>query len=208
MDYPDGSSVHARYDAAGNIVRVVNQNGTEASDHYDAANRLIGPRSRTPGTDRPEVERFEYDGVGRLIAASSAKCSIRKVVTDSSGVGTEYSYVWAGSLLIEEYENGVLVRTYVYGVGFGPLRLAVTKNGRAEYFYVHDGRGLVRGLVLSTDPNAFAEKYTHELTGAAYMKEINGVSVGTACARRDPVRFVEFHPLGQRRLGGVGLAQR
>jgi hypothetical protein len=57
------------------------------------------------------------------------------------------------------------------------VQLTVNKNGRAEFIYIHNGRGLASGMVRNHDPNSFAEKYRYELTGAAFMTEIDGISV-------------------------------
>jgi hypothetical protein len=48
---------------------------------------------------------------------------------------------------------------------------------RADHLYVHDGRGLVSGLVSLGGANAFAEKYGYEMTGAPFLTEIAGVPV-------------------------------
>ena len=56
--------------ANGNVVRVVDQNGNETVNRFDAANRLVERRHRLADATEPLVERFEFDPVGRLIAAS------------------------------------------------------------------------------------------------------------------------------------------
>jgi len=51
----------------------------------------------------------------------------------------------------------------------------VNNNGaQSSYYFTLNGKGLASGLLHTRDPNAFAEKYGYELTGASYMKEING----------------------------------
>ena len=59
-----------------------------------------------------------------------------------------------------------------------PAQLSVVKDGsRTDYAFVHDGRGQASGLVPVLDPNAFAERYGHEITGASFMKEIDGKAI-------------------------------
>lgn len=191
--YLQFGDVSFAYDAAGNCIRKGTANPGFCLYAYDAEHRLVKAECFDARAERTQTIEYFYDPLGR---------QIRKVVTDSAGDSTEYSYVWAGSLLIEEYENGVLVRSYVYGVGSQPVRLAVTKHGRSDYFYVHNGRGSVSGLVLSTDPNAFAEKYIYELTGAAHVKEINGVSV--ALPSRGATRSALLNSIISGSFGSIG----
>ena len=156
------------YDDAANTVRMGTDNPGFCLYTYDGANRLVKVECYDANAQRTKTIEYEYDGLGRLV---------RKVVTNAAGVATETTYVWAGTTLLEEYEDGVLVRTYVYSIGSQPARLTVNRDGRTDYFYVHDGRGMVAGLVRANDPNAFAERYGYEITGNAYLKEVDGVSV-------------------------------
>ena len=154
------------YDAAGNCIRADRPSTGFWLYTYDADNRLIEAQCfDTTGRLVLTID-YTYDALGR---------QVRKVVTDAAGATTVYEYVWAGSILIEEYENGQLVRTYLYGIGSRPARLSV--KGAADYVFIHNGRGLASGLVPSIDPNAFAEKYGYEVTGSAFMSEVDGVSV-------------------------------
>ena len=139
-----------------------------ASTRTTATTDWSRPSASTPSFAAQLIE-YSYDALGRLV---------RKVVTDHAGTTTEYTYVWAGTVLLEEYENGVLMHTYVYGLGTRPARLSVDRGGgRTDYLFVHDGRGQASGLVVGTDPNAFAERYGYEISGGSFMKEIDGVPV-------------------------------
>ena len=62
-------------------------------------------------------------------------------------------------------------------MGSLPALLRTWRPVRADHLYVHDGRGLVSGLVGLGYPNAFAEKYGYEVTGAPFISEIAGVPV-------------------------------
>ncbi len=157
-----------RYDAVGNIIERSSDNPGVCLSTYDAANRLIKVECFDKNAKRTTAIEYEYDALGRLV---------RKIVTNRDGEVTETTFTWAGTTLLEEYENGILVQTYVYGIGSQPARLTVTRDGRVDYLYVHDGRGLVVGLVRADDPNAFAERYGYEITGAAYVTEIDGIKV-------------------------------
>jgi YD repeat-containing protein len=157
------------HDAAGNVTRRGTDNPGFCLYTYDADNRLVKTECFDKTLVRTQLIEYVYDALGRLV---------RKVVTDGADNSSETTYVWAGTVLLEEYENGVLVRTYVYGLATRPARLTVDKDGsRTDYVYVHDGRGQASGLVVGTDPNAFAERYGYEITGASFMKEIDGLPV-------------------------------
>jgi hypothetical protein len=156
------------YDANGNCVCKESSNPGFCLYTYDQDNRLIKSECyNVNGQIRQTIEYF-YDALGR---------QVRKVVTDEDGVTTDYTYVWAGSLLIEEYENGKLARTYFYGIGATPAQMSSHRNGRTDFSYIVNGGGRVSGLLPKNDPNAFAEKYGYEVTGAHFMKEIQGVKV-------------------------------
>ncbi|MBI5716982.1 MAG: RHS repeat protein [Burkholderiales bacterium] len=155
-------------DAAGNTVRKGTDNPGFWLYTYDALGRLTKAERFDVNGRRIQTIEYEYDALGR---------QVRKTVTDRDGAATVTEYVWSGSTLLEEYENGVLVRTYVYGIATDPARLTVDRGGRADYWYLHNGRGLAAGLVKASDPNSFAERYGYEITGFSFMKEIGGIKV-------------------------------
>jgi YD repeat-containing protein len=156
------------YDAVGNTIRKGTDNPGWCLYTYDGQNRLVKVECFDAHGTRTKTIEYEYDAVGRLV---------HKVITDAAGVVTETTYVWSGTTLLEEYENGVLVRTYVHSIGSQPARLTVTRGGRDDYLYIHDGRGLVAGLVRAADPNEFAERYGYEITGNPYLKQVDGIDV-------------------------------
>jgi YD repeat-containing protein len=156
------------YDAAGNTTRKGTDNPGFCLYTYDAKNQLTKSECFDVNAQRTQTIEYEYDALGRLV---------RKTVTDRAGTVTVIEFVWSGTTLLEEYENGVLVRTYVYSLDTSPARLTVDQGGRSDYWFVHNGRGLAAGLVRATDLNAFAERYGYELTGYSFMKEIDGLKV-------------------------------
>ena len=157
------------YDANGNCVRKESSNPGSCSYTYDRDNRLVKVECHDQHDQSGQTIDYFYDVLGRLV---------RKVVTDTSGVSTEFTYAYASSLLIEEYENGVLVRTYLYGMGATPVQLSSHQGRRTDYIYVFDGSGLASGLVQKVGPNAFAERYFRGLAGESRVIQINGVKVG------------------------------
>jgi YD repeat-containing protein len=156
------------YDRSGACIRKESEKTGFCLYAYDAANRLIRVDCYDVAAHLIQTIEYEYDALGRLI---------RKTVTDGAGQSTVYTYAWIGSLLAEEYEDGALARSYVYGIGAAPVRLTSQKAG-ADFTYILNGRGLVSGLVRNDDPNTFAEKYGYELTGDVFMTEIDGMPVG------------------------------
>ncbi|MEU9961256.1 DUF6531 domain-containing protein [Streptomyces sp. NPDC050982] len=154
-------------DATGDVVRRTGPHGT-CLYTYDTEHRLVRLECFDPTGQLRLVVAYSYDALSRLVS---------RTVTDAAGVTTEHAYVWAGDVLLEEYENSVLARTYIHSVGSLPALLRTWRPVRADHLYVHDGRGLVTGLVGLGYPNAFAEKYGYEVTGAPFISEIAGVPV-------------------------------
>ncbi|MGH9966948.1 MAG: DUF6531 domain-containing protein [Pyrinomonadaceae bacterium] len=156
------------YDASGNCISRRTSNPGLCLYTYDQNDRLTKAEFFDVLGNRIQTIEYFYDALGR---------QVRKVVTGRTGEQTEYTYVWAGNTLLEEYENGRLVRTYVYSLAI-PARLIVGGDGGSvDYTYVMNGRGLASGMVPTRNPNAFAERYGYEVTGASFMKEIDGVAV-------------------------------
>jgi YD repeat-containing protein len=154
-------------DASGDIVRRTGPGGT-CRYRYDGEHRLVRLECFDPAGRLRLIVIYAYDPLGRLVL---------RTVTDAAGVTTEAAYVWGGEVLLEEYENGPLARSYLHSVGSLPAQLKTTRPVRASHLYVHDGRGLASGLVQLGGANAFAEKYGYEVTGAPFLTEIAGVPV-------------------------------
>jgi YD repeat-containing protein len=164
-NYQSFGKLYFLYDANGNCIRKGKSNPGYCDNTYDQDNRLIKCECYDSKGNKTQTIEYFYDSLGR---------QIRKVVTDRRGEITETTYVWLGNILIEEYENGVLVRSYLYGNGSIPVQLSTNKG---TYYYTHNGSGLASGLVYKHDPSKFAEKYRYELTGASGIAEINGVKL-------------------------------
>jgi RHS repeat-associated protein len=71
--------------------------------------------------------------------------------------GNTSNYVLDNNRVIEEWEDGNLVRKFIYGVGIDePL---VMKTGGSKYFYHFDALGNVRNLTDSTGTTVASYKY-------------------------------------------------
>jgi YD repeat-containing protein len=155
------------YDRNGNCVRKESANPGFCLYTYDDANRLVKVECYDANAHLLKTIEYFYDALGR---------EVKRVVTEAAGGKTETTSVWTGLLLAEEYADGELARSYVYGTGALPVRLSAKKTNE-DFTYVVNGRGLVTGLVRQDDPNAFAEKYGYEVTGAAFLTEVAAVPV-------------------------------
>lgn len=167
-NYQDFGKISFSYDANGNCIRKGKSNPGYCEYTYDQDNKLIKSLCYDAQGNQKQTIEYFYDSFGR---------QVRKIVTDMSGSITDYTYVWGGSILLQEYENGVLVRTYCYGIGSTPVQLSDSKGGR-HYYYTHNGKGLASGLLHQKDPYKFVETYFHEFAGGSFMKEINGIPIG------------------------------
>jgi YD repeat-containing protein len=155
--YQNFGKLSFAYDANGNCTRKGKSNPGYCDYTYDQDNRLIKSECYDAQGNKTQMIEYSYDSLGR---------QVRKVVTDKNGNITETTYVWVRNILIEEYENGVLVRTYFYGIDSMPVQLSGNKG---SYYYTLNGNGLVSGLVVKHDVYAFADKYRYEVLGAAGM---------------------------------------
>jgi YD repeat-containing protein len=191
--YEKFGDVEFAYDANGNCVRRGTKNPGFCLFTYDDKNRLVKVECFDAQARRTQTIEYFYDAFGR---------QVRKVVTDAAGVITEYTYVWLGNTLIEEYENGVLLHTYVYALGSRPAQLSVENGVRSDYTYVLTGRGAAGGVVRRDDANAFAEKYRYEVTGAPFVKELGGMSIPFP-DRRETVSGLKNSILGGDVFGSV-----
>lgn len=177
--YRDFGPFSFEYDANGNCLRKGKSNPGYFVLTYDQNNNLVRSEYYSfQGKKRIKTQTIEYfyDSFGRLV---------RKAVTDKNGQVIEYTYVYRGFFLLEEYENGVLVRTYLYG-GSMPVQLTLYTGGlQFKYYYTYNGKALATGLLNEIDPYAFAETYRWEFTGACSIREIGGVLVAIPSSSSD-----------------------
>ena len=78
-------------------------------------------------------------------------------------VATETIYVSTGTTLLED-RNGVSFGRDVSSIDSRPARLTVNRDGRNDYLYVHDGRG-VSPASSTRRSERIAERYGYESPG-------------------------------------------
>jgi YD repeat-containing protein len=174
-------STHYEYDPAGNLIRVVDPNGTVTCYEYDALNRLRAEiRNCRPGEPpRPDVNvttRFEYDPNGNLIrrvnprgfATVYAYDAADRLIaaTDALSQTTTYAYDPDGNLIALtdpaemtiRYEYDLLdrrtaeIRNFREGEPPGPDVNVTTR-------YEYDPAG---NLIRRVDPNGIAACYEYD----------------------------------------------
>jgi len=108
---------------------------------YDCENRLLTAAG----------ESFKYDFAGRRIRRTSG--------------GVTVSYVYDGTNIIAEYEDGELVRKYVHGPRIDEPVCMIIVDGETEtrYYYHYDGLGSVVGL--SDEDGYLREYYEYDVFG-------------------------------------------
>ena len=116
--YADGTTRHFERDSNGNIVRLTDPNRSIITNRFDAQNRLI-ERSIESGTaGSPQIEKFHYDGLNRLVAAITDSAttvrrydSLSRLLEESqSGRAIKYEYDSAGNRVRLIYPSGQEVR--------------------------------------------------------------------------------------------------
>ena len=186
VDYNDGNSTNYYYDKLGNRTKVINagttsyalnnkglnqydsvggtnygydDNGNLTDDgmykyYYDCENRLTDVNDQS---DNPVVS-YKYDFAGRRV---------KKTVYGSPDVVTKYAY--DGDQVIEEYENGTLVRQFFYGPGIDePIAMRDVSNS-SWYWYHYDGLGSV--VALSNVNGEIVERYSYDVFGEATIRD-------------------------------------
>ncbi|MBZ0111129.1 MAG: DUF6531 domain-containing protein, partial [Thermoanaerobaculia bacterium] len=118
--YADGTSETFEYDENGNLVFQVDGRGTAVTLGYDEANRLTS-KSIAPsvGVLGPTIEHYDYDGMGRVLSASSgpvysslAYDSLSRLVEETTaGRSVGYGYDPAGNRIRQIYPSGLVVGT-------------------------------------------------------------------------------------------------
>lgn len=108
---------------------------------------------------------------------------IQKVLTTSRRGEKEptktIDLYWLDNRLLEEWEDGKMVRSYVYAVpATDPVQmLRYNSDGTiSPYYYLFNGRGLVTGL--SDDNGLIAERYGYDIYGTPSVTEIFGQPPG------------------------------
>jgi len=140
--YTSVDSTGYEYDDNGNLT----DDGTYYY-YYDSQNRL---------TDVNDVSglvaHYEYDCLGRRI-----------LKTVYGGAVTTTKYCYDGDQVIGEYENGTLLRKFIYGAGIDEPICMIDVSTDTYYFYHYDGLGSV--VALSNTSGAIVEWYDYDVFG-------------------------------------------
>ncbi|MES0096634.1 DUF6531 domain-containing protein [Mesorhizobium sp. M0019] len=116
--FADGTAKNFQRDANGNVVRKVDANTTTVTNRFDEQDRLV-ERSITRGDlATPTIEKFSYDGLNRLVSASTDSAitlrhydSLSRVLSEAqSGKVLRYAYDSAGNCVSLLYPGGREVR--------------------------------------------------------------------------------------------------
>ncbi len=140
---------------------------------------------------------YYYDTSGHLI---------ERIETDGSGVKTDYTYVYAGDMLIEEYTDGKLAKQYTYGPTLDiPIKTDFFDNGKwQESLNFFDGRQNITSIIDGLTNDA-RQRFGFDGLGSGHIFEVNGITISP----NDPVSNLSnslnslFHGLGN---AGQGMA--
>jgi hypothetical protein len=153
------------YDANGNRILETQDDGSVTTWwSYDYANRPVKVEFVDADGRVPAVVDYAYDAFGRQVSRRAA---------DADGE-RNCVRVWNGRQLIEEWEDGKLSRSFVYGARVNEP-VAMTRYAPAgpdRYVYTFNGRGFVTGLVDSR--GSTAERYRYDAYRQPFLSERDG----------------------------------
>jgi YD repeat-containing protein len=155
------------YDASGNRVleRVRGETGAGGNRYsYDYANKLQNVQCMNADGIVTQSVAYDYDAFGR---------QVRKRITAMNEI-REYERVWNGNQLIEEWEQGRLARSFVYGArAEEPVQMTrYLPRGTEKLFYTFDGRSFVTALV--GEDGKVVERYDYDAFRQPYLSEVGG----------------------------------
>jgi RHS repeat-associated protein len=141
---------------------------------------------------------FDYDYLGRRITKTVGNTTTR--------------YCYDGAQVIAEYENGTLVRKFIYGPGIDEPLMIINVDGANEtkYYYHFDGLGSV--VALSDTSGNIVERYEYDafgepnrvsdvnnpymFTGRRYDPEVGLYYYRARYYAHDIGRFLQTDPIG------------
>jgi RHS repeat-associated protein len=179
VNYSNGNSTGYIYDCLSNWVEV--DDGSIAYFHRNNLNQYISVGGTSYSYDlngnltNDGVYKYYYDCENRLTDVNDqnnnriASCKydylgrrIEKKVYGLPDIVTKFCY--DGDQVIAEYENGSLVRKFIYGTGIDePICMIDVSGGNAVYYYHFDGLGSV--AALSNNNGNVVEQYSYSEFG-------------------------------------------
>ncbi|MDQ3773815.1 MAG: DUF6531 domain-containing protein [Pseudomonadota bacterium] len=158
------------YDANGNRIREEDgANRDEATKRYsyDHANRLMRVERVTADGQVVQTVEYSYDTFGRQV--------LKRITQD--GTTSELARIWNGTQLAEEWEDGRLAKSFVYGGRIHePLTMTLySGEGKEEYFYAFNGAGSVTALI-GQNAHVF-EGYHYDVYGQPFLSTQSGQTV-------------------------------
>lgn len=162
-----------QYDTNGNrILEDSSQaNGSSAKRYtYDHANRLIRVEKLDGHGQPTQSIDYTYDAFGRQVRRSFRQDNTTR----------ETVRVWNGDHLLEEWEDGKLVRSFVYGSRVNePIKLLLfTDQGTKSCYYVHNGQSSTTALL--DEAGNVVEGYSYDAAGQVFLSEQNGQPVNSS----------------------------
>lgn len=188
--YADGTSKHFERDGNGNTVRRIDPNRTIITNRFDVQDRLTERLIKSINGSKPQLERFHYDGLNRLVAAVTASSTTlrrhdslsRLLEVSQSGRTIRYGYDSAGNRVSLIYPSGqdvhksfdlrrrvtevrdgqsVLIASYKYGLGTQLRELQLGNVVKATFEY-EPGKGWLNSIIYrSADTGEIIEGYKY-----------------------------------------------
>jgi YD repeat-containing protein len=135
------SHLHYHWDKVGQLVRLRNENNSEASFKYDPMDRLVESNAGKRGGKVGKTETFAYDGNGRLLLSEN-KDSKLQWFCDLAGNNTRehqhFKYMQQPKAAVFTYEYDAL-----------GLRIASTRPDGHRVSWLTYGTGLLLGVKLN-----------------------------------------------------------
>ena len=164
------------YDRNGNRIREDRESQDEFTEKkctFNYSNRITNIELLDSEGHVIKTVEYKYDVFGR---------QIRLRITDDQG-SNEFTRIWNGRQLIEERQNGKLVKSYLYGAHTDePLVMRRYSSKGKDYYYAYNGRGYVTALL--DDAGNVLERYRYEFSRQHSVSESNGKRVPTEVAQR------------------------
>ncbi|HHJ16617.1 MAG TPA: RHS repeat protein, partial [Gammaproteobacteria bacterium] len=175
------------YDAYGNVLQMTDANGTVTAYTYDSRQRVLS-QTVTPAQGAPRTTTYSYDGVGRLISATTpvgvtltytydaAKNLLS--ISDNLGNRIEYAYDLKGNRIQEMSTDpdGILVRLVDTTYNSHDRVDSINAAGSLTSM-VYDAVG---NLISTTDPN-YNNPTTHSYDALnRLMQSVDAISGTTS----------------------------